>query len=140
MYGLPVEVQKYIGQAENAADYGTGLGQSKAIPKEYDWVGPVPPPPVTASLWKESVFQNGDIVRVWEPTEGFAQPAYGQPGYPVMIKKNQSGEVLSSDENLTVVIFPLSTGPLEHHLVKVECPTDQLYLDNTNAQPFVKRH
>lgn len=100
------------------------------------------PDPATAwteASLKTAVFQNGDIVRVWEDTQGYAQPAYGQPGYPVTIKKNQSGEVLSSDDNISVVIFPLDTGPLEHHLVKVECPTSNLYLDNTNAQPFIKR-
>ena len=138
MYKLPVIQQGYVEGVEDEDSYGTGLGYQKAQPRENEWVAPVPPPP-TAS-WKEAAFQNGDIVRTWETTQGYAQPAYGQPGYPVVIKKNQSGEVLSSDDELTVAIFPLNTGPLEHHLVKVECPTSNLYLDNTNAQPFIKKH
>ena len=102
--------------------------------------------PYKHSGWLEELrampnsFKNGDIVRVWDDTPGEVQEAYGQPGYPTLITKNMSGEVLSSNPESTVAIFPLKTGPLEHHLVRVEAPTSNFYLDNTNAQPFVKKH
>lgn len=102
-------------------------------------------PDTKTSGWLEELrampnsFKNGDIVRVWEDTEGYAQAAYGQPDYPTMITRNMSGEVLSSNPETTIAIFPLKTGPLEHHLVRVEAPTSNFYLDNTNAQPFVKK-
>jgi hypothetical protein len=83
---------------------------------------------------KISKFINGDKVRAKHVLTGI-EP---QSGTEYVIPQNTSGEVLYSDDDETVVIFPLKSGPLGPHLVKVEEGTDDFYLDKA-ANPFIKK-
>lgn len=91
---------------------------------------------IPGALSKVAAFTNGQIVRNRVPLYG-EEP---KSGTPHIIPQNSSGEVLYSDDRDTVVIFPLKSGELGPHLVKVECDTSELYAD-PKAQPFIwKKH
>lgn len=78
-------------------------------------------------------FNNGDKVRTRKPQTGLDRDNYER-----VIPINSAGEVLWSDEEETIVIFPLNTGELEPHLVKVVDATKNFYAA-PNMQPFVKK-
>jgi hypothetical protein len=80
--------------------------------------------PGTFSHWhRTSSFDNGEIVRNSVPVEG-----YDRDQVKYVIPRNSSGEVLWSDEQTTIVMFPLKqNGPLESHLVRAEGSTSDFY-------------
>jgi len=89
--------------------------------------------PGALSSWKIlSAFNNGDIVRANFPMMGLDRDERWW-----RVPRNAKGEVLSSDENTTIVIFPLDTGKLEPHLVRVE--TDTANLTSSGGSPFIRR-
>lgn len=85
--------------------------------------------------FKNAAFQNGNIVKTKYEVKGI-EP---QSGLPWVVPQQSAGEVLYSDDTITVAIFPLTSGPLGPHLVKVQAPTEDFYSDEA-AQPFIKRH
>jgi hypothetical protein len=85
---------------------------------------------------KVAAFTNGQIVRCRIPLYG-EEPTTGTPH---IIPQNSAGEIIWSDGNEVAVIFPLASGPLGPHLIKVFCQEEDLYLD-PKAQPFIwKKH
>jgi hypothetical protein len=89
---------------------------------------------IPGALSKVAAFENGAIVRCRVPLQG-EEPTTGQAH---IVPQNTAGEVIYSDDNESIVIFPLAGGPLSPHLIKVECMTDELYAD-TKGQPFIKK-
>jgi hypothetical protein len=89
---------------------------------------------IPGALSKVAAFANGQIVRCKVPLQG-EEPTTGQA---MMVPQNTAGEVLYSDGEESVVIFPLKGGALTPHLIKVECMTDELYAD-PKGQPFIKK-
>lgn len=88
----------------------------------------------TSSIWKSSRFINGDIVRANQQMEG-----EDRDGNTLPVNRNAVGEVLSSDEITTVVIFPIhENGALEPHLVKVEDFTANFSITK-GLSPFIRR-
>ncbi len=55
------------------------------------------------------------------------------------VPANAAGEVLFSDDGESVVIFPLKTGILAPHLVRVNSATDNFYPEK-GSTPFIKKH
>jgi hypothetical protein len=51
------------------------------------------------------------------------------------VPRNSKGEVLSSDEDKTIAIFPLSTGQLQPHLVRVVADTTSF--SQSHGSPFI---
>lgn len=88
--------------------------------------------PGALSSWRvQGSFRNGDIVRNSIPMEGI-----DRDNVTYKIPRNSSGEVIWSDDNETIVIFPLKTnGKLESHLVRVTDATDNFYL-SPSFKPF----
>lgn len=85
---------------------------------------------------KLAALTNGQIVRCRIPLYG-EEPTSGTPH---IVPQNSAGEIIWSDGNEVAVIFPLSSGPLGPHLVKVFCEEQDLYED-PKAQPFIwKKH
>lgn len=82
---------------------------------------------------KVATFNNGQIVRTRKTQTGLDRDNYER-----VIPANSAGEVLWSDEDETIVIFPLDTGILQPHLVKVIDSTENFYSDE-KSQPFVKK-
>jgi GNAT superfamily N-acetyltransferase/predicted RNA-binding Zn-ribbon protein involved in translation (DUF1610 family) len=82
------------------------------------------------------LFGNGDLVRARTPLVG-TEP---QSGQEMNVPQNSAGEVLDANDDEAWVIFPLNSGPLGPHLVKVRCHPEEIYLD-PKAQPFIwKKH
>jgi hypothetical protein len=79
-----------------------------------------------------SAFENGTIVRAEQPLEGV-----DRDGRQWRVPRNSKGEVLSSDEDVTIAIFPLNTGPLEPHLVRVNAETSAF--SQSHGKPFIGR-
>jgi hypothetical protein len=79
-----------------------------------------------------SAFENGTIVRAEKPLEGV-----DRDGRQWRVPRNSKGEVLSSDEDVTIAIFPLNTGPLEPHLVRVNAETSAF--SQSHGKPFIGR-
>jgi hypothetical protein len=87
--------------------------------------------PGAFSHWHfRSSFENGTIVRAEMPLVGL-----DREGRQWRVPKNSKGEVLSSDEDKTIAIFPLSTGPLEPHLVRVVA--DTISFSQSHGSPFI---
>ena len=87
-------------------------------------------PKVSAWRFRTAAFENGTIVRAEIPLEGL-----DRDGRRWKVPRNSKGEVLSSDENQTIAIFPLSTGPLEPHLVRVVAETTSF--SQSHGSPFI---
>jgi hypothetical protein len=89
--------------------------------------------PGAFSSWKlAGNFENGTIVRAEVPLLGL-----DRDGKQWRVPRNSKGEVLSSDENETIAIFPLSTGRLEPHLVRVVAET--ALFSQSHGSPFIGR-
>ena len=89
--------------------------------------------PGTFSRVITSFFNNGDAVRAREPLYG--QDSNGT-GY--VVPANAGGEVIWSDEEETIAIFSIKSGPLGPHVVRVQDDTDKFYL-SPKAQPGIKK-
>lgn len=72
---------------------------------------------------KEGQFNNGDYVRANQTTEG-----YDDRGSFYTVPRNKIGEVIWSDDEETIVIFSLESGPLGPHNVRVTAPTQSFSL------------
>lgn len=92
---------------------------------------------IPGAFSKVAAFQNGQIVRNKFPLYG-EEP---RSGTPHMVPQNSGGEVIWSDDKEAVVIFPLESGELGPHLIKVFCQADEIYVD-PKGQPFtwLKHH
>jgi SWIM zinc finger len=77
-----------------------------------------------------SAFENGTIVRAEIPLVGV-----DRDGRQWRIPRNSKGEVLISNEDQTIAIFPLSTGYNEPHLVKVHGDTTSF--SQSHGSPFI---
>lgn len=90
--------------------------------------------PGALSSWKlrQSAFENGTIVRVETPLVGV-----DRDGRQWRVPRNSKGEVLSSDDDQTIAIFPLSTGKLQPHLVRVVAETTAF--SPSHGSPFIGR-
>ena len=85
-------------------------------------------------LSKVAQYTEGDKVRA-------RYPLFGEDvnKTPYIVPISMAGEVLTSDQEESVVIFPLPlSGSKEPHLIKVICQNDELYLDE-KVNPFVKK-
>jgi hypothetical protein len=80
-----------------------------------------------------AAFRNGDIIMARENLWGEDRDGNGHT-----VPMNTGGEVLWSDPENVVAIFPLETGELEPHLIRVECTPNQVAI-NKKLQPFIKR-
>jgi hypothetical protein len=80
--------------------------------------------------FRTSAFENGTIVRAEMPLVGM-----DRDGRQWRIPRNSKGEVLSSDEDKTIAIFPLSTGQLQPHLVRVVADTSSF--SQSHGSPFI---
>lgn len=85
---------------------------------------------VTARWHIRSSFENGTIVRAEMPLVGI-----DRDGRQWRIPRNSKGEVLSSDDDQTIAMFPLSTGYHEPHLVKVYAETSAF--SQSHGSPFI---
>lgn len=81
-------------------------------------------------LRRESAFENGMIVRVETPLVGV-----DRDGRQWRIPRNSKGEVLSSDDQQTIAIFPLGGGNLTPHLVRVVADTTAF--SQSHGSPFI---
>jgi hypothetical protein len=88
--------------------------------------------PGALSSWRfrTSAFENGTIVRAEQPLVGM-----DRDGRQWRVPRNSKGEVLSSDEDKTIAIFPLSTGQLQPHLVRVVADTTSF--SQSHGSPFI---
>lgn len=88
--------------------------------------------PGTFSSWRVATFNNGDIVRA-------KIPLWGQDSNHTdyIVPAHMAGEVLYSDEEDTVAIFSIESGPGGPHTVKVTDDTDYFY-GSPQSQPFIK--
>jgi hypothetical protein len=88
--------------------------------------------PGALSSWRfrMSAFENGTIVRAEQPLVGM-----DRDGRQWRVPRNSKGEVLSSDEDKTIAIFPLSTGQLQPHLVRVVADTTSF--SQSHGSPFI---
>lgn len=121
-----VEIGEHIKQdIENEYRYEHGLPPTWEDEKpDPDAPGDFRLPEGFSSWRKSGSFVNGDIVRCKIPVEGL-----DRDNITYTIPRNSAGEVLYSDDNSTIVIFPLrKNGPLQSHLVKVEDATTNFYL------------
>lgn len=76
--------------------------------------------PGAFSKWrKEGMFLNGDYVRTNVKIDG-----YDDRGAYYVVPRNMVGEVLWSDDEETIVIFSIESGPLGPHNVKSTAPTE----------------
>jgi len=76
-------------------------------------------------------FQNGDLVTARQPMWGIDRDNNAQ-----MVPIGSKGEVLFSDDRETIVIFPLDSGQLEPHLVRVQDSTEN-FNKGKGKTPFV---
>jgi hypothetical protein len=136
---------------------GPNMGQPQAPAPQQPAAPPAPPPPpnpsvITApgqggtvsipgtfSKLKESDFEfvsafyNGQVVRAKMPMWGIDRDDNMQ-----MVPQGTLGEVLWSDEAEAIVIFPLDSGALEPHLVRVKDGAGN-FAPTRAKTPFVKR-
>jgi len=82
---------------------------------------------------KTGAFQNGQVVVSKEPMWGIDRDQNQQ-----MIPVGALGEVLWSDDNESIVIFPTDNGILEPHLVRVQSETEN-FRPSRARTPFVRR-
>jgi hypothetical protein len=76
-------------------------------------------------------FQNGQLVQARSPMWGIDRDERAQ-----MVPAGSKGEVLFSNENETIAIFPLDSGQLEPHLVRVQSDTEN-FRPAKGKTPFV---
>ena len=81
---------------------------------------------------RTSAYDNGDKVRTNFPLVGLSPD-----GTSWRVPRNAYGEVLVGDDDTTIAIFPLKTGPLGEHLVKCQVPTGNL--TPVTGSPFIRR-
>jgi hypothetical protein len=122
------------GQDPNAMPVGgpPAAPAQPSHPKGVSEVGPLEFPGTLSSV-RVSYFNNGDAVRVKIPLYGT-----DHEGTEYIIPVNMAGEVLYSDEEETIAIFTINSGPLGPHLVRVEDSTENFYPD-PRAQPFIRK-
>lgn len=80
-----------------------------------------------------AAFQNGEKVKARFPMWGVDRDERAQ-----MIPAGSTGEVLFSDDRDTIAIFPLDSGQLQPHLVRVQDST-QNFIKGKGKTPFVRQ-
>jgi hypothetical protein len=110
-----------------------GLQPDFEIDQAWYHPGPIPAEKIRrVSSWsfRTAAFENGTIVRAEQPLVGM-----DRDGRQWRVPRNSKGEVLSSDEDKTIAIFPLSTGQLQPHLVRVVADTTSF--SQSHGSPFI---
>jgi hypothetical protein len=86
-----------------------------------------------SDMFVTSAFENGQVVRAKVPMYGIDRDQQTH-----MIPMGTVGEVLWSNDNEAIVIFPLDTGILEPHLVRVQDSTVN-FVGSRAKTPFVRK-
>ena len=88
---------------------------------------------IPGTFSKVAVFQNGQVIRATKDMYGLTRDDQTMP-----VPAGSIGEVLWSDERETIAIFPLDSGILEPHLVRVQDNTANFAAAKART-PFVRR-
>lgn len=89
----------------------------------------------TGSWYKESMFQNGDYVRLNRAMEG-----YDEDGGFHRVPRNKIAEVIYSDDLETIAIVSTELGRLEAHNIRLEAPTSDFSLVPRTRGTAPRRH
>lgn len=111
---------------ENEGWYGTYISRNGIPPEGLTHIG-------KPRIAKTTSFQNGQVVSAKEPMRGI-----DRDGTMHTVPVGSLGEVLWSDDSETIAIFPLESGILEPHLVRVQA-LSQFFRPSKAPTPFVRR-